>query len=501
MTVSRMIRCINGHVFDATAQAACPNCGWTELGKAATGDSNSSNGSGTENGTSPVPPNPNRKVMIAGAAAFGAIAIGIASYAFLKPAPVPVPDPITKVPDKVAEKTPEKAREKPPEVVPEKVPEKAPEKTPEVVPEKVPEKFTEVVPEKVPAKEPEKAPVVIPDKVPEKLPEKAPEKTPEKVIEKQPEPQPVIKVEPPVPPVTNGLTKFDALEPLTQDTQISAATALGLSPFATETALLTRATLLAEHFPIKLEALRLLVPFVKNNQPQALEVAGGASLHGDGVEVNEQIALDYLTRGADQGATRARIELAEMLRLGRGKPKDEKAATDLYVLVARADSKMGQQIIPLLATLKIAVNGKGPTATDLQNAYESSNWELSLKLAHELADVQIAKGYHVLGLLSLDGHGVPKDQAAAIDWFKKASAIGYSPASYNLSVVAKTPPVGSGNFVEAMVWLEIAFVQSENKQRSLYYTDKISEQVGLLDRNQWAAIKTLFADITIPGPG
>ena len=447
MSSSRMIRCINGHVFDAAAHDACPNCGWTEPGKAVPVASVSTGGAASETGSGPIPPISNRNLMMIGAAAFVAIALGVGSYVFLKS--TPVPDPIVIVPDKLAEKTPDKG----------------------------------------------------PEKVTERTAEKVAEKAPDKVVEKKVEPQPETKVVPPAPPNAKGLSKFDALEPLTQGAQTAAATKLGLSPFATETALVTRATKLAEQYPVKLEALRLLVPFVKNNQPQALEVAGDANLDGNDVEKNEMIALDYLTRAANQGATRARIYLAEMLRLGRGTPKDQKAATDLYVLVSRADSKMSEQIIPLIAAIKIKVDGNGPTATDLQKAYESSNWEVSLKVAHELADVQIAKGYHILGLLSLNGFGVPKDQAVAIDWFKKATTIGYSPASESLSLIAKSPPTGSGNLVEAMVWLEIGFLQSENKDRAIYFTDKISEQAGLLDRNQWAAIKTLFADLAIPGPG
>lgn len=499
MSSPRMIRCINGHVFDAAANNACPNCGWTEPGKATPVTSVLTTGATSESSGGSMQLSPNRNFLMIGAAAFAVIALGVVSYGFLKT--TPVPDPIVKVPDKAADKTtdkvPEKVAEKTPEVAPDKVPEKVPDKNPVIVADKVPEK----APDKVVEKAPEIAPDKVPDKLPDKTVEKVPEKAPDKVVEKKNEPQPAIKEATPVPPNTSGLLKFDALEPLTQDAQAAAAAKLGLSAFATETALVTRATKLGEQYPVKLESLRLLVPFIKKNQPQALEVAGGASLFSDIVQVNDQIALDYLTRASDQGATRARIERAEMLRLGRGKPKDEKAAVDLYIRVARADSKMSQQIIPLLAALKIKIEGNGPTASDLQKAYESSNWKLSLKLAHEFADIQIAKGYHVLGLLSLDGNGVPKDPAVAIDWFKKASAIGYSPASYSLSVMTKTPATGSGNLVEAMVWLEIAFLQSENKQRSLYYTDKISEQAGLLDRNQWAAIKTLFADIAIPGPG
>ena len=304
-----------------------------------------------------------------------------------------------------------------------------------------------------------------------------------------------------MPPVTNGLTKFDALEPLTQDTQISAATALGLSPFATELALLIRATKLAERQPSQLQAQRLLVPFVRNNQPMALADAASSSYYGYAVAIDDKVALDYFTKAAEQGSVRARAELAQLLLAGRAMPRDTKAAAEFFVLAGRADSPFLEQILLGLKALNVSLDGKGPTAGDLQKAFNSSNWELSLKLAHELADLKIAKGYHVLGMLSWSGNAVPKDQAAAIDWFKKASAIGYSPATESLSYVAKTPASGTGNLVEAVVLLEIAYLQSENKQRAIYFSNKISEQAGLLDHGQWVAIKTLFADLAIPGPG
>jgi TPR repeat protein len=435
MASSRMIRCINGHVFDAATHAACPICGWTEAGAAITTVSNTSKGLTGGLGANPVPPDPNRNLKLIGGGASAFLAIIVVAYLAFKPAPVP--DPINDDPKKTVEKTPEKTAEKPSD----------------------------------------------------------------QTLEKKPDPQASAKLNSSDQQKSNGLPRFDTLEPLTQDAQSAAAGTLGLSPFTTQMALLTRATRLASVQPAQIQSKRLLIPFIKENQPLALAEAGSSSYFGYAVEVNDQLALDYLTRGADQGSVWARAVLAQMLFVGRGKPRDDDAARKLLLLAARADSVSSPQILRALASVNLKLDGQGPNSYDMKQAMDASNWGLASKLAQELADVQIAQGYYVLGLLNWEGDGIPKDTTAAIDWWKKATALGYSNASYSLSVAARTPPSGSGNLLEAMVWLEIAFLQSEDKQRALYYTDKITAQAGLLDRGQWTAIKTLFSDITIPGAG
>ena len=402
MSTPRMIRCINGHVFDVSVDQACPVCGWAPPEKTDVGKGNTGNGDST-------PRSVTRRAIIIAAGTAAVAGGGLYAVLGQKPQPSEPPKKLTSSGD-TARQT--------------------------------------------------------------------------KVAERD----------------ANDAPPFENLKPLQPSAQIAAATTLKLSPFATETTLLTRAKLLAQKQPSQLKPKRLLVDFVKANQPLALAEIGAACYFGYGVKTSDQLALDYATRAANQGAVRGRTLLAQMLLAGRGVPRDPKTAGDLLVLAARADSAGSAQAVTLLRALSRSLDGTGPNTIDLAQALSAQNWQLATKLAQSLADVQIAAGYTVLGQRYWQGIGVNKDPAAALGLWKKAVAIGYPNASYELSRTGNASEAGSSNVAESMIWLVIAFLQSEDKARALFFTDKISSQSGLLDGSQWAAIRTLFVGLAFPGP-
>lgn len=65
-------------------------------------------------------------------------------------------------------------------------------------------------------------------------------------------------------------------------------------------------------------------------------------------------------------------------------------------------------------------------------AYNRGDYPAAFKQWKPLADKGNAKAQHYLGLMYTQGHGVPKDHAKGVAWFKKAAESGHIPAAYNL---------------------------------------------------------------------
>ncbi|WP_294533868.1 tetratricopeptide repeat protein [uncultured Rhodoblastus sp.] len=417
---TRLIRCLNGHVFDASATTACPTCGWTEPASATPGSTENSGGESRKRSGGEEIDNSRRMLVIGGGAV--AAGLGAGAYFFLAnrhATPDPDPEPAVRKPP---------AAEKPP------------------------------VTEKPPAEPLQQA-------------SKAP----------------------------GALPNFLELPPVEQTAQMAAARELGLSPLATETALVTRVVRLAQFKPTEVRYKQLLIPLVKLDRPMALNEAGTALQFGYAVNKDAKLAFDYLTRAASQGVVRARAGIAEMLLAGNPKPRDPDGAAEILTLAAKADGPGAGQALTFLKVLKRSLDGAGPGSAELFAAAAQKNWDLNIKIARALADRNIDSGLNALGERYWNGEGVPQDRAAAIEFWRKATAIGYSPASYNLSLAAKAPPTGSPNLVESLVWLLIAAIQTEDRARRIWFTDRLTEQAGLFDQSQWSAIRTLFAEIEIPG--
>ncbi len=418
---TRLIRCINGHVFDASATGSCPSCGWTEPASATPGATENDGGeTRKQSGTEEI--DKSRRFLVIGGVGTAA-GLGVGAYFLLAnrhAAPDPAPDP------KVS---------KPP------------------------------------------------------------------VSERPPtEPQHPANNQQPAGKAPGALADFLELQPIEQTAQIAAARALGLSPFTTETALVTRVVRLAQTRPTDVRFKQLLVPFVKSDQPMALNEAGTACFYAYGVQKDDKLAFDYLTRAASRGVVRARAGVAQMLQAGTLKPRDPDAAAEILTRAAKADGPGAGQALTFLKVLKRSLDGAGPGSADLFAASAQKNWDLTVKIARALADQNIDSGLNALGERYWNGEGLPQDRTAAIEFWRKATAIGYSPASYNLSIAAKSPPTGSPNLVESLVWLLIASIQTEERARKIWFTDRVTEQAGLFDQSQWSAIRTLFADIDTPGP-
>ena len=62
-----------------------------------------------------------------------------------------------------------------------------------------------------------------------------------------------------------------------------------------------------------------------------------------------------------------------------------------------------------------------------------------------------------LGIKYKYGHGVPRDPAEAVNWFRKAARLGNAYAQYNLGFMYFMGQGVAQDYTEAMAWYQPAF--------------------------------------------
>lgn len=96
-------------------------------------------------------------------------------------------------------------------------------------------------------------------------------------------------------------------------------------------------------------------------------------------------------------------------------------------------------------------------------AYESKDYATAAKEWREAADAGVAAAQFNLGLLYLDGMGVPQNDAEAANLFRRAADQGYAKAQYNLGELYV---IGQGvrrDNVTAHMWLNLCAAQGDAK--------------------------------------
>ena len=108
----------------------------------------------------------------------------------------------------------------------------------------------------------------------------------------------------------------------------------------------------------------------------------------------------------------------------------------------------------LLLSLAVAVPLLADFSTGLA-AYKKGDYVTAAKEWRPLADDGDAVTQFNLGLLYLDGHGVPQDYAEAVKWFRRAAEQGYTEAQHNLGAMYGSGQGVRRDYVEAYKWLNI----------------------------------------------
>jgi hypothetical protein len=138
--------------------------------------------------------------------------------------------------------------------------------------------------------------------------------------------------------------------------------------------------------------------------------------NGRGVEKDEQQAVYWYSKAADQGSANGQVNLGYLYRNGLGVLKDEQQAVHWYRKAADQGYANGQ-----FALGNMYRSGRGVLKDD----------QLAQHWYRKAADQGHALGQVNLGFMYADGHGVPKDIQLAYFWWLLASAQGNEAAKNN----------------------------------------------------------------------
>ena len=85
-------------------------------------------------------------------------------------------------------------------------------------------------------------------------------------------------------------------------------------------------------------------------------------------------------------------------------------------------------------------------------AYQRGNFAMALEIWIPLAERGDADAQNHLGMMHENGHGVPKDDAEAAKWYRKAADQGTAEAQYNLGSMYENGWGVTQDHAEAMKW-------------------------------------------------
>ena len=132
--------------------------------------------------------------------------------------------------------------------------------------------------------------------------------------------------------------------------------------------------------------------------------------NGDGVGLDYEQARQWFERAAAQGHENALITLAWMFANGTGVVMDEDRARELYIAAAQRGSAKAQYVVGTM--YRFAQYG---APKDIAQAVK---WYL------KAADQGTPTAQFALGRMLMDGKGVVRDDAAALQWLSLAHVNG-----------------------------------------------------------------------------
>ncbi len=114
-------------------------------------------------------------------------------------------------------------------------------------------------------------------------------------------------------------------------------------------------------------------------------------------------------------------------------------------------------LFPTLFTLA-AIILCGPALADFKaglDAYQKGDYVGAAKEWRPMAEAGDPIAQYNMGLLYLDGHGVPQSPAEAANWFRRAAEQDYTDAQHNLGAMYGSGQGVKRDYVQAYKWLNI----------------------------------------------
>ena len=129
------------------------------------------------------------------------------------------------------------------------------------------------------------------------------------------------------------------------------------------------------------------------------------------------------------------------------------------------------------------------------DAYQKGDYVTAIKEWRPLADRGVAEAQFNVGLMYVDGQGVPMDFAQAASWFEKAAEQDYGKAQLNLGAMYGVGKGVKRDYVQAYKWLNICAAKGDGKctaQRDLVAKKLKASQLAAAQRlsSEWTPQKT-----------
>jgi TPR repeat protein len=99
-----------------------------------------------------------------------------------------------------------------------------------------------------------------------------------------------------------------------------------------------------------------------------------------------------------------------------------------------------------------------PALADFQaglDAFQKGDYTTAAKEWRPLAEEGDPMAQFNLGLMYLDGHGVPQSAAEAVNWFRRAAEQDYAQAQHNLGAMYGSGQGVKRDYIQAYKWLNL----------------------------------------------
>ena len=191
------------------------------------------------------------------------------------------------------------------------------------------------------------------------------------------------------------------------------------------------------------EALRWLRLAAEQGHGSAQARLATMYVEGDGVQKNGEEALRWLRLAAEARVIDALMDLGKMHLKGEGVPQDHAEAERLLSLAAELDPEVQAEVVGDMYAEGRDVRQDGEKAAKFYSWNINENLETSQPVKVKL------------GLLYLDGLGVPKDEAEARRWFEEAFEYSELPeAAHQIGMLYERDSYGKITFVRySLEWL------------------------------------------------
>lgn len=126
-----------------------------------------------------------------------------------------------------------------------------------------------------------------------------------------------------------------------------------------------------------------------------------------------------------------------------------------------------------LIVLAAAVAGSGCTGIQGSvSAYERGDYSTALIEFRPLAEEGYRLAQYTLGVMYLQGQGVPRDYHAAHKWFSRAAAQGVSQAQFELGRLYERGLGVPQDFVQAHTWINLATAAADPEDAAYYARER-----------------------------